>query len=95
MAQQKPHTHVLWIQKWERGKFREWLPVGKGRIDMELGGVTVAHNFQDRAIIGPWNGYTCLLPIGTTPPNPPPSKEDEDEHDPEPMAGFPKAEGNA
>jgi hypothetical protein len=83
MPPRKPHTHVLWIQKWEGGKFREWLPAGKGRIDIDAQSSMVAHNFQDMTVIGPWNGYTCLLPAGSKPPLPPSPKRPQAEDDEE------------
>jgi hypothetical protein len=85
MHHQKPFTHVLWLQKWEAGKFREWLPVGKGRIEVDAAGIASAENFQDLTSIGGWNGYTCLTPIGVKPKDPepqpkrPPRGSDEEE----------------
>jgi hypothetical protein len=70
MHQTKPPTHNLWLQKWEGGRFREWLQVGKGRIDTDENGNSSAHNFQDLTAIGGWSGYTCLLPIGIRPKDP-------------------------
>lgn len=67
---EKPFTHVLWLQKWEGGKFREWLPVGKGRIHIEADGTATAENFQDLTAIGGWNGYTQLMPVGMKPKDP-------------------------
>jgi hypothetical protein len=71
-------------QKWEGGKFREWLPVGKGRIEIDGNGNASAENFQDLTSIGGWNGFTALLPIGVKPKDPDPkpkrpqSAEEED-----------------
>jgi hypothetical protein len=67
---EKPMTHVLWLQKWEGGKFREWLPIGKGRIHIEADGTASAENFQDLTAIGGWNGYTRLMPVGVKPKDP-------------------------
>ena len=67
---QKPFTHVLWLQKWEGGKFREWLPIGKGRIHIHEDGTASAENFQDLTSIGGWNGYTRLMPMGVKPKDP-------------------------
>jgi hypothetical protein len=72
MHQTKPQTHVLWLQKWEGGRFREWLPVGKGRIEIDENGNASAHNFQDLTAIGGWSGYTCLMPMGVRPKDPEP-----------------------
>jgi hypothetical protein len=66
----KSFTHVLWLQKWEGGKFREWLPVGKGRVHVDAEGKVSAENFQDLTAIGGWSGYTCLMPIGVKPKDP-------------------------
>ena len=70
MHQTKPLTHILWLQKWEGGRFREWLQVGKGRVEIDENGVASVHNFQDLMSIGGWNGYTCLMPIGVRPKDP-------------------------
>lgn len=70
MHQTKPPTHTLWLQKWEGGRFREWLAVGKGRVDIDENGVAQAHNFQDLTTIGGWSGYTCLMPNGIRPKDP-------------------------
>ena len=72
MQQQKPSTHVLWLQRWEHGKFAGWYQVGKGRIDIDAGGNASAENYQMLTTIGGWNGYTRLLPIGITPKDPEP-----------------------
>jgi hypothetical protein len=72
MHQTKPLTHVLWLQKWEGGRFRKWLQVGKGRIEIDADGTATVHNFQDLTAIGGWSGYTCLLPIGVKPNDPEP-----------------------
>jgi hypothetical protein len=70
--QTKPLDYILWLQKWEAGRFREWLQVGKGRIDIDENGVASAHNYQDLTSIGGWTGYTCLMPIGVRPKDPEP-----------------------
>jgi hypothetical protein len=70
MQQTKPLTHVLWLQKWEGGRFRESLQVGKGRIEIDEQGNASAHNFQDLTAIGGWSGYTCLMPLGVRPKDP-------------------------
>lgn len=70
MHQTKPFTHVLWLQKWEAGRFRERLPVGKGRIEIDESGNASVHNYQDLTSIGGWTGYTCLMPVGVRPKDP-------------------------
>lgn len=67
---EKPFTHVLRLQKWEAGKFREWLPIGKGRVHTETDGSVSVENFQDLTAIGGWNGYTRLMPVGGKPKDP-------------------------
>ncbi|WP_263351358.1 hypothetical protein [Acidicapsa acidisoli] len=74
MQSTKPLTHVLWLQRWEAGKFREWLPVGKGRVEKDPSGNILVENFQHLTSIGGWNGYTMLLPIGVMPPDPAPQR---------------------
>jgi hypothetical protein len=56
MQQQKPFTHVLWLQRWEHGKFAGWYEVGKGRIEIDAAGKASAENFQALTSIGGWNG---------------------------------------
>jgi hypothetical protein len=68
--EQKPHTHVLWLQLYQRGKFRGWYKAGYGRIETDPDGKISAHNFQHMTTIGGWNGYSLLLPIGDEPPTP-------------------------
>jgi hypothetical protein len=96
----KPHTHVLWIQRWKGGKFVEWHAVGRGWVENGPHGVMVAHNFQHLAVIGPWNGYSCLLPTGMKPPLPPPPKRSQAEDDDEEegslgTSGYSPEGGNA
>jgi hypothetical protein len=68
--EQKPHTHVLWLQLYQRGKFRGWYKAGYGRIETDADGKLSAHNFQHMTTLGGWNGYSLLLPIGDDPPTP-------------------------
>ena len=67
----KPMTHIAWAQHFRHGKFRAWVEVGNGRIDVDGSGKATAHVYYDRTVIGD-NGYTCLLPIGEKPPMPSP-----------------------
>lgn len=75
MSEKKPLTHALWLQKREAGRFREWLEVGKGRIEIDENGNASADNFQSLVSIGGWNGYTRLLPIGIKPKDPEPKPQ--------------------
>jgi hypothetical protein len=71
MEAESPYTHVLWLQLWQRGKFRGWYKAGVGRLEMDAdGNVTVVHNHQHMTTLGGWNGYSQLLPIGVMPENP-------------------------
>ena len=73
MDQKKPMTHVAWAQHYEAGRFREWIEIGKGRIDTDQNGNSIAHSYTNRIPRGD-NGYTCLLPIGVRPPDPAPQR---------------------
>jgi hypothetical protein len=67
----KPMTHVAWAQHYRGGKFRKWVEVGEGRIEIDGNGTAIAHFEPDRNVRGD-TGYTCLMPIGVRPPDPEP-----------------------
>lgn len=67
----KPMTHVAWARHYRGRKFRKWVEVGEGRIDVDSTGAATVHVFDDRTVRGD-TGYICLLPIGLKPPEPPP-----------------------
>jgi hypothetical protein len=67
----KPMTHVAWAQHYEGGRFREWVEIGRGRIDVDDSGTAIAHVYENRIPRG-GGGYTCLMPIGVRPPDPQP-----------------------
>jgi hypothetical protein len=71
LEQKKPMTHVAWAQYYEGGRFREWVEIGRGRIDVDSNGTVTAHVFENRIPRG-GSGYTCLMPIGVKPPDPQP-----------------------
>ena len=73
MEQKKPLTHIQWAQHYEAGRFREWIEIGRGRIEKDESGNTTAHAYSNRIPRGD-NGYTCLLPIGVRPPDPAPQR---------------------
>ena len=66
-----PPTHIGWAQYRERGKFVEWRQVGPARETRDAKGITRTY-FSDRAIPRGHTGYIWILPIGETPPDPPP-----------------------
>jgi hypothetical protein len=80
LERQKPMTHVAWAQYSEGGRFREWVEVGRGRIESDG---SAAYVYQNRFAVG-GSTFTCLLPIGVRPPDPQPqakrpqSGDDED-----------------
>jgi hypothetical protein len=76
----KPMTHVAWAQYYEGGRFREWVEIGKGRIDNDGSGNVIAHVHTNRIPRGD-SGNTYLFPIGVKPP------------DPQPQAKRPQSEG--
>ena len=71
LEQKKPTTHVAWAQYYEGGRFREWVEIGRGRIDVDDSGTAIAHVYENRIPRG-GGGYTCLMPIGVRPPDPQP-----------------------
>lgn len=66
----KPMTHAVWAQYHEGGRFREWIEIGKARLDTDSSGNSVVHSFTNRIPRGD-SGYTCMVPIGVRPPDPP------------------------
>jgi len=70
MAYPESYEHVIWLQKWESGKFAGWEKVGRSRIDIDGGGVVRVHSRQTLVPIGGWNGLTCTLPVGEKPKDP-------------------------
>jgi hypothetical protein len=70
MSGAKGARHVIWLQKWEAGKFLGWLEVGQSRIEVDSEGKARAYSRQALIPIGGWNGLTCTLPIGEKPKDP-------------------------
>jgi hypothetical protein len=70
MLDETKYTHVIWLQRWEAGRFIEWLQVGKARIETDSCGHIRAHSRQVLMPIGGWNGLTCILPAGEQPTPP-------------------------
>ena len=64
----KPMTHIAWAQYYEHGKFREWVEIGRGRIDSE-GGIHIHNN---RIALG-GSSYILMLPVGSRPKDPTPT----------------------
>jgi hypothetical protein len=67
----KPMTHVVWAQHYQGTRFREWVEIGKARVEIDGDGKTVVHSFTNRIPRGD-NGYTGIFPIGIRPPDPQP-----------------------
>lgn len=70
MAHPKSYEHVIWLQKWESGKFAGWDKVGRSRVDVDEEGVVRVYSRQALMPIGGWNGLTCTLPTGEKPKDP-------------------------
>jgi hypothetical protein len=68
LEKDKPMTHVAWAQYSEGGRFREWVEIGRGRIESDG---SAAHVYNNRIPMG-GSGYICLLPIGVKPKDPQP-----------------------
>jgi hypothetical protein len=66
----KPMTHIVWAQHYQGTRFREWVEIGRARVETDESGNTVAHSYTNRIPRGD-SGYTCLLPIGIKPRDPP------------------------
>ena len=76
----KPMTHVAWAPYYAGGRFRKWVEVGEGRIDVDGDGKAAAHVYNDRHAYG-GSTYSCLLPIGVRPPEPKPQAKRPDRPD--------------
>ena len=74
MSEEKPMTHIAWARHFRRGIFCKWVQVGEARIDVDSNGQPAAHVYHDRTVRGD-TGYTCLIPIGVQPPDPPPKPQ--------------------
>lgn len=70
MSNSKSHEHIIWVQRWENGKFAEWEKVGRSRVDVDEAGVVRVYSRQTLMTIGGWNGMTCTLPPGEQPKDP-------------------------
>jgi len=70
MSDQRSYDHVIWLQKWESGKFTGWEKVGRARVDLDETGVARVYSRQTLIPIGGWNGVTCTLPLGDKPKDP-------------------------
>jgi hypothetical protein len=69
LDQNKPMTHIVWAQHYQGARFREWVEIGRARIETDANGNTIAHSFTNRISRGD-SGYSCLLPIGVRPKDP-------------------------
>jgi hypothetical protein len=67
----KPMTHVVWAQHYQGTRFREWVEIGKARVEIDGNGNATVHSFTNRIARGD-NGYTGIFPIGVRPPDPQP-----------------------
>jgi hypothetical protein len=88
MSHPKSHEHIIWLQKWESGKFAGWEKVGRSRVDLDEAGVVRVYSRQALIPIGGWNGVTCTLPAGEKPKDPEsiPRRPSQRLTDEEPMA---------
>jgi hypothetical protein len=80
----KPMTHIVWAQHYQGARFREWVQMGRARVEQDASGNIVVHSFTYGIPRGD-SGYTCILPIGVKPKDPeskpkrPARPSDEDE----------------
>jgi hypothetical protein len=65
---EKAPTHIAYALRVEPGskKYGRWLEIGTARIE---GVDKPAHISLDRTLIGGWNGYCYLAPVGVKPPD--------------------------
>jgi hypothetical protein len=66
----KPMTHIVWAQYYLGRRFYEWVETGKARVEIDANGKVRVFSSTNRIPRGD-NGYTCILPIGEKPPDPP------------------------
>ena len=69
---EKPHTHVAWVKRYDAGRFQEWLEVGRGRLTDSSEPVGF-EGFLNRMPLGGWNGYVQFLLMGVQPKDPEPT----------------------
>jgi hypothetical protein len=63
------HTHTAWSPHFIRGKFAEWVKVGRGYIETDEDGNQIAH-IHTNAIVRGDVGFIRLMPVGKKPPHP-------------------------
>lgn len=79
----KQITHIGWAQQYEAGKFRRWLETAEACMETDGQGQTIVHVFENRIMRG-HSGYTCFVPVGVKPIDPPPkAKRPDRPHDAE------------
>lgn len=66
---EKPMTHIVWAQHYQGTRFREWIKIGRGRIETDADGNMISHSFTYSIPRGD-SGYICMLPIGMKPKDP-------------------------
>lgn len=81
----KPMTHNVWAQHHLGRRFYEWVEIGKARVEIDAHGNVRIYSSTNRIPRGD-NGFTCILPIGEKPPDPPlqaqrPDRSSNDEED--------------
>jgi hypothetical protein len=62
-------THTAWAPHFMRRKFSEWVKVGRGRIETDSDGNSVAHVYTNAIVRGD-TGYIRLTLTGKKPPPP-------------------------
>lgn len=72
MSNEQSDQHIIWLQKWEAGKFVGWHEVGRSRIEIGQDGKVRTYSRQALIPVGGWNGITCTLPVGEKPKDPEP-----------------------
>jgi hypothetical protein len=70
----KPMTHTAWEPYFRDGVFVEWVYAGKGRASADASGKVIMQAFDICTVRGD-SGYKVFLPIGETPPDPPPDAQ--------------------
>jgi len=74
------YTHTAWAPYYLRGKFVEWVRVGRGYIETDEQGNQISHSYTNASVRGDI-GYIRLWPGHKPPPLPgaPPKRPQQDE----------------
>lgn len=72
MSDDRTPTHIAYGLRREGKRTSRWLEIGKAHLEP---GTRVIHVAIDRTIVGGFNGYVYLSPVGAKPPEPEPQPD--------------------